>query len=127
MLCPGTESCFSGVMELIQSIVLRITIDKNNHSARAPRLRYITANDGTRIARMTRMRADQIILVPLKRRYPRYFHLDEYYFINHDNHANNPALSLSCCNTCGKEDADIITLGSRKCDNQMKRAYKFRV
>ena len=55
-------------MELIQSIVLRITIDKNNHSARAPRLRYITANDGTRIARMTRMRADQIILVPLKRR-----------------------------------------------------------
>jgi hypothetical protein len=40
---------------------------------------------------------------------PRNLHsirLDEYHILYTDNDANNTVLSLSCCNTYGKEEAD---------------------
>jgi hypothetical protein len=43
---------------------------------------------------------------PRNPRHPRSIRLDEYYFLYPDNHANNPALFLPCCNTCRKEDTD---------------------
>ena len=43
---------------------------------------------------------------PRHPRHPRSIRLDEYPILYPDNHANNTVLSLSCCNTYGKEEAD---------------------
>jgi hypothetical protein len=48
----------------------------------------------------------QIRVNPRNPRHPRSIRLDEYHILYPDNHANNTVLSLSCCNTYGKEEAD---------------------